>query len=92
VAKAATEDNYEYAWISGQAIITQQAIKVSDYLSIVVEDESGWKKVELGVMRWMREKKKPITMKLMLSYKKKGEVIPIHSDDEVSEVKKVSLE
>jgi hypothetical protein len=91
VAQAALEGNCEYAWISGEAIISQQAMKVSDYLSISVDDEIGWKKVELGVERWMREKKKPITVKLTLAYRKKGEVIPVDSDDEVSEVKKVSL-
>jgi hypothetical protein len=91
VAQAAIEGNCEYAFTSGQAIISQQAMKVSDYLSISVEDEFGWKKVELGVERWMREKKKSITVKVMLVYKKKGEVIPIVSDDEMAEVKKVSL-
>jgi hypothetical protein len=66
-------------------------MKVSDYLSISVEDEFGWKKVELGVERWMREKKKLITMKLILVYKEKGEVIPVGSNDEMAEGKKVSL-
>jgi hypothetical protein len=90
VVKAAEEAHCEFEWISGQAIITQTGIKVSDYLSIVVEDEIGWKKIESGVMRWMREKNKPITVKLTVVYKKKGEKKPVDSDDEVVEMKKVS--
>ena len=90
VDKAVQAANCEFEWVSEQAIITQQTTKVCDYLPITVEDESGWKKVELGVMRWMREKKKPITVKLMLTYKKKGETNPIDSEDDVIEMKKIS--
>ena len=91
VDKAAQDAKCEFEWVSGQAIITQQATKVCDYLPITVEDESGWKKVEMGVTRWMREKKKPITVKLTITYKKKGETNAIDSDNEIVEIKKVYL-
>ena len=89
VDKAAEEAKCSSEWLSGQAIISSKATRVADYLPITVEDESGWKKVEKGVERWMKETKKPVTVKLTIMYKRIGETIIDTSDDDAVVTKKV---
>ena len=64
---------------------------MADSLSIEVDDESGWKKVEKGVERWMLQNKKEINVKLTILYKKLGETDVESSDDEALSNKKVQL-
>ncbi len=75
--------------LSGQVNISSKATRLIDYLPITVEDESGWEKVEKGVECWMKETKKPVTVKLMIMYKRIGETIIDTSDDDAVVTKKV---
>jgi hypothetical protein len=69
VSKAAEKDRREFEWTLGQATITSEKAKIAEAISIEVEDESGWNKVEQGVERWMREKNKGgVTVKLSIMY------------------------
>ena len=52
-----------------QAIVSSKQTRVADNALIIVEDEIGWKKVEKGVERAMRENKTSILVKLMLRYR-----------------------
>ena len=62
---------------------------MSDSLSIEVDDESGWKKVEKGVERWMLQNKKEIIVKLTVVYRKVGGIAVQSSEDESPTSKKV---
>jgi hypothetical protein len=91
VDKAALEANVEFEWMSGQAVISAKQIRVADNASIIVEDETGWKKVEKGVELAMMENKKSILVKLTVRYKKKGGTSTVISDDEDGDLKKVCV-
>lgn len=62
---------------------------MSDNLSIEVDDESGWRKVEKGVERWMLQNKKEIIVKLTAVYRKVGGTAVESSEDESPTSKKV---
>jgi hypothetical protein len=59
------------------------------YLPIAVEDETGWKKVERFVERWMRNYKHDIKVKLVIVYKKTKRTDGASSDEEDMRSKKV---
>ena len=60
-----------------------------EYLSIAVEDETGWKKVEGFVERWMRSYKHDIKVKLVIVYRKTKCTKGASSDEEDTRSKKV---
>ena len=60
-----------------------------EYLSIAVEDESGWKKVEGFIERWMRNYKHDIKAKLVIVYRKTKRTDGASSDEEDPRSKKV---
>ena len=66
-------------------------MRVSDSLSIEVEDENGRRKVEKGVERWMLQSKKEIIVKLTILYKRIGGMNAESSDDDSPSSKKVRL-
>ena len=64
-------------------------MRIADSLSIEVDDENGWRKVEKGVERWMLQSKKEIIVKLTILYKKTGGTNAESSDDDTPSSKKV---
>ena len=89
VDKAAQDAKVEFEWGSGQVVISSKGTRVADNISITVEDESGWRKVEHGVERWMLENRKSILVKLTIVYKRKGGTSTVISDDDGGDSKKV---
>jgi len=77
--------------MSGKAVISSKSMRIADSLSIEVEDENSWRKVEKGVERWMLQSKKEIIVKLTILYKKTGVANAESSDDEALSSKKVQL-
>lgn len=51
LTKVSEETKITFEWMSGKAVISSKGTRVADSLSIEVDDESGWKKVEKGVER-----------------------------------------
>jgi len=89
LTKATEEGKTSFEWISGKAVISSKSMRIADSLSIEVEDENGWRKVEKGVERWMLQSKKEIIVKLTILYKKSGVTNAESSDDEALSSKKV---
>jgi len=89
LTKASEEDKTTFQWLSGKAVISSKSVRVSDSLSIEVEDENSWRKVEKGVERWMLQSKKEIIVKLTILYKRIGGTNAESSDDESPSGKKV---
>ena len=87
----AKELNGGFEWVSGQAIISGNKIRVADNPSIIVSDEQGWKKVERGIELAMKDNKTSINVKLIIRYKRKGGMITVISDDEAGDLKKVHM-
>src|SRR5436309_2179947 len=58
-----------FEWDSGLATISAKGVPMCEYLPIAVED-TGWKKVEGFVERWMRSYKNDIKVKLVIIYRK----------------------
>ena len=74
--KAASKTKAMSEWDSGRAAIGAKGVSKPNELQIEVEDADGWGKAETFVQRWMRAKKRDITVRLSMHYKLKG------SDDE----------
>jgi len=92
VSKTADAAKKEFEWVSGQAKITSGKAKIAETISIEVEDEQGWKKVEQGVERWMREKNKgAVTVRLSVVYKSIRTSNTDDSENESQVIKKVFL-
>ena len=89
LTKVSEEAKTTFEWMSGKALISSKGTRIVDSLSIEVDDESSWKKVEKGVERWMLQDKKEINVKLTILYKKTGERDAESSDDEARSNKKV---
>ena len=89
LTKASEAANTTFEWLSGKALISSKSCRVSDNLSIEVDDESGWRKVEKGVERWMLQNKKEIIVKLTVVYRKVGGTAVESSEDESPTSKKV---
>jgi hypothetical protein len=89
LTKVSEAANTTFEWLSGNALISSKSCRVCDSLSIEVEDESGWKKVEKGVERWMLQNKKEIIVKLTVVYSKVGGTAVESSEDESPTNKKV---
>ena len=66
-----------------------KGVCVCDNITITVEDNHGWKKVERGIERYMLGNKKDIIVKLAVVYSKTGESDSDSSDDEKRPTKKV---
>ena len=92
LTKASEGAKTTFEWMSGKAVISSKGTRVVDSLSIEVDDESGWKKVEKGVERWMLQNKKEINVKLTILYKKIGGTNAESSDDDSPSSKKVQPE
>ena len=75
--------------MSGKAVISSKSMRIADSLSIEVDDENGWRKVEKGVERWMLQSKKEIIVKLTILYKKTGGTNAESSYDDTPSSKKV---
>jgi len=74
---------------SPPAVISSRRIYIADNLSIEVDDERSWKKVEKGVECWMLQNKKDINVKLTILYKNLGGMNAESSDDNSLSSKKV---
>ena len=89
LTKASEEAKTTFEWMSGKAMISSKSMRIADSMSIEVDDENGWRKVEKGVERWMLQSKKEIVVKLTILYKKTGGTNAESSDDESPSSKKV---
>ena len=90
VTKAVEKAKKEFEWVSGQARITSEKAKIAEATIIEVEDESGWRKVEQGIERWLREKNKgAVTVKLTCTYKTLKTSTIESSEEDGPSVKKV---
>jgi hypothetical protein len=69
IERAAVELKTEFEWMSGMATLCAKSIAIKNQLRIIVDDTEGWKKVEQGIERWMREKKTEIIVNLVHQYK-----------------------
>ena len=91
LTKASDEAKTTFEWMSGKAVISSKSMRIADSLSIEVEDENSWRKVEKGVERWMLQGKKEIVVKLTILYKKTGGTNVESSDEDAPSGKKVQL-
>ena len=91
LTKASEEGKTTFEWMSGKAVISSKSMRIADSLSIEVEDENGWRKVEKGVERWMLQSKKEIVVKLTILYKKTGGTNVESSGEDAPSGKKVQL-
>lgn len=92
VMKVAEKDKKEVEWVSGTAAISSDKAKASETISIEVENNVGWEKVEQGVERWMREKNKgTVSIKLSVVYKAIKTSVSDSLENESAPVKKVAL-
>ena len=91
LTKASEEGKTTFEWLFDKAVISSKSVRVSDSLSIEVEDENSRRKVEKGVEHWMLQNKKEIIVKLMILYKRIGGTNAESSDDDSPSSKKVQL-
>ena len=91
LTKASEEAKVTFEWMSGKAVISSKSMRIADSLSIEVEDENCWRKVEKRVERWMLQSKKEIVVKLTILYKKTGGTNVESSDEDAPSGKKVQL-
>ena len=91
LTKVSEEAKTTFEWMSGKAMISSKSMRIADSMSIEVDNENGWRKVEKGVERWMLQSKKEIVVKLMILYRKTGGTTAESSDDESPSSKKVQL-
>jgi len=91
LTKASEEAKVMFEWMSGKAVISSKSMRIADSLSIEVEDENCWRKVEKRVERWMLQSKKEIVVKLTILYKKTGGTNVESSDEDAPSGKKVQL-
>ena len=89
LTKASEETKTMFEWMSGKAVISSKSMRIADSLSIEIEDENGWRKVEKGVERWMLQSKKEIVVKLTILYKKTGGTNVESSDEDTPSSKKI---
>ena len=82
LAKAGEEGDFDMDWVNGSAVISARGITKANHLSIIIEDESGWKKAEKFVERWMKEFKREIVVKLTGTWRKKKGNVFIDENDE----------
>lgn len=85
----AEKGKFSFEYVSGTATIMAKGVRVCDNITITVEDNHGWKKVERGIERYMLANKKDILVKLAVVYSKTGESDSDSSDDEKRPTKKV---
>jgi hypothetical protein len=69
--KATSKTTETPEWDSGHAAIGAKGVSKLNELQIEVEDADGWGKAETFVQRWMRAKKRDITVRLSMQYKLK---------------------
>ena len=55
LAKAGEDGDFETDWVNGRAVISARGVTKANHLSVIIEDENGWRKVEKFVERWMKE-------------------------------------
>ena len=86
---AAEKGKFSFDYVSGTATIMAKGVRICDNITITVEDNHGWKKVEKGIERYMLTNKKDIIIKLAVVYAKTSESDSNSSDDEKPSTKKV---
>ena len=57
LVKAGEDGDFDMVWVNGHAVISAKGEMKANHLSIIIEDENGWRKVEKFVERWMKEYK-----------------------------------
>ena len=75
--------------MSDKAVISLKSMRIANSLSVEVDNENSWRKVEKGVERWMLQSKKEIIVKLTILYMKTGGTNAENSDDDTASSKKV---
>ena len=86
---AAEKGKFSFDYVSGTATIMAKGVRICDNITITVEDNHSWKKVEKGIERYMLTNKKDIIVKLAIVYAKTGQSDSNSSDDEKPSTKKV---
>src|SRR5437762_3891439 len=76
----------DFEWKSGSAALIFKDMSKANAISIEVQDEEGWKKVEKLVEKAMCDKKHEITVRLTVNYEKKAHVNGEDLDDEDAEL------
>jgi hypothetical protein len=89
VETAVVELRIGFIWISGMIILSTKSIVIKNQLRMIVDDSEDWKKVELGIEYWMREKKIEISINLIIQYKKIPSGNDGSSEDEDPPLKKI---
>ena len=82
LVKAGEDEDFNAKWVSGRAVISARGIAKANALSIVIEDETEWRKVKTFVERWIKEGKQEIIVKLTGTWRKKKGNIILDDDDE----------
>jgi hypothetical protein len=82
LVKAGEDGDFDADWVSGRAVISARGVAKANALSIVIEDENEWRKVETFVERWMKEGKREIVVKLTGTWRKKKGNVLLDDDDE----------
>src|SRR5439155_16360290 len=70
---AAEKGKFSFDYVSGMATIMAKSVCICDNITITVEDNHSWKKVEKGIERYMLGNKKDIIVKLAVLYSKMGD-------------------
>ena len=81
LGKAGEDGDFDTDWDNGRAVISARGVTKANHLSIVIEDENGWRKVERFVERWMKEYKREIVVKLTVTWRKKKGNVLVDEDD-----------
>jgi hypothetical protein len=83
LAKAGEDGDFDTDWDSGRAVVSARGVIKAHHLSIVVEDENGWRKVEKFVEQFMKQGRQEILVKLTVTWrKKKGNVFTDVNDEQ----------
>jgi hypothetical protein len=85
--KATLKSKTKFEWSTGCATLGAKGVTKANELKVVVDEASGWGKVESFIQHWMRLHRRDITVKLVLHYALQLEDI-VESDGEAEPIKK----
>ena len=80
--KGGGDGDFETDWDNRRAVVSARGVSKANHLSIIIEDENGWQKVERFVERWMKEYRREIVVKLTVTWRKKKGNAFMDEDDE----------
>jgi hypothetical protein len=71
IEKVCESGKYNTEWVSGNAVISARGVAKARALTIAVDDETSWRKVERFVEDWMKQGRKDIIVKLTTHWEKR---------------------